>query len=36
LTGEGIALPAEDAAEVDRLAQSFEAELKPSGDVGGL
>jgi hypothetical protein len=34
LTGEGIALPAEDAAEVDRLARSFEAELKPSGDVG--
>ncbi len=34
LTGEGIALPAEDAAEVDRLQRSFEAELKPSSDFG--
>jgi hypothetical protein len=34
LTGEGVALPVEDLAEVERLHRSFEAELKPSGDLG--
>jgi hypothetical protein len=34
LTGAGVVLPAEDAAEVERLGRAFEAELKPSGDVG--
>ena len=34
LTGEGVTLPAEDAEEVERLQRSFEAELKPSGDLG--
>ena len=34
LTGDGIVLPAEDAAEVDRLYRSLEAELKPSREVG--
>ena len=34
LTGAGVALTVEDAAEVERLARSFEAELKPSGDLG--
>jgi hypothetical protein len=34
LTGGGIVLPAEDAAEVDRLSRSFETDLKPSGDLG--
>jgi hypothetical protein len=34
LTGDGIVMPAEDAAEVDRLYRSFEADLNPSGEVG--
>jgi hypothetical protein len=34
LTGEGIVLPNEDAAEVDRRLAAFEVELKPSGEVG--
>jgi hypothetical protein len=34
MTGNGIVLPVEDAAEVDRLHRSFEADLKPSGDLG--
>jgi hypothetical protein len=34
LTGAGIVLPNEDAAEVDRRFAAFEAELKPSGEVG--
>ena len=34
LTGEGIALPVENAAEVERLQRAFEAELKPSGELG--
>ena len=34
LTGAGVALTVEDAAEVERLARSFEAELQPSGDLG--
>ena len=34
MTGEGIILPVEDAAEVERLQRSFEAELQPSGDLG--
>ena len=36
LTGAGIALPVGDAAEVDRLQHSYEAELKPSGEVGRM
>ena len=36
LTGDGIVLPAEDAAEVDRLSRCLEAELKPSGEVGRI
>ena len=34
MTGEGVALTAENAPEVERLQRSFEAELKPSGDLG--
>jgi hypothetical protein len=34
LTGSGVALPAEDAAEVERRERSFGAELRPSGSVG--
>jgi hypothetical protein len=34
MTGEGVVLPNEDAAEVDRRLAAFEAELKPSGEVG--
>ncbi len=33
LTGEGIALPVEDAAEVERRLESFERDLKPKDDV---
>jgi hypothetical protein len=33
MTGAGIVLPNEDAAEVDRRFAAFEAELKPSGEV---
>ncbi|WP_435020178.1 hypothetical protein TA3x_001687 [Tundrisphaera sp. TA3] len=36
MTGAGIVLPKEDAAEVDRLTESFRAELKAEGDVGGV
>jgi hypothetical protein len=34
LTGEGVVLTLEDAAEVDRLQHSLESEMKPSGDLG--
>ena len=34
LTGAGVVLPNEDAAEVDRRLAAFEDELKPSGEVG--
>ena len=34
LTGEGVALTVEDAAEVERRFRDFEAELKPSGEMG--
>ncbi len=34
LTGEGIALPDEDAAEVDRRFAAFESELAPSTELG--
>lgn len=34
LTGEGIVIPEDDLAELDRRADAFEAELRPSGDVG--
>jgi hypothetical protein len=34
LTGAGIALPIEDAAEVDRLQRDLESEMKPSGELG--
>ena len=34
LTGEGVVLPNEDAAEVDRRLSAFQDELKPSGEVG--
>ena len=34
LTGAGIALPIEDAAEVDRLQRTLESEMKPSGELG--
>ena len=34
LTGQGIVIPEDDAAEVERRADAFEAELKPTGDVG--
>ena len=34
LTGEGVVLPNEDAAEVDRRLAAFEDELNPSGEVG--
>ncbi len=34
LTGAGIALPIEDAAEVDRLQRNLESEMKPSGELG--
>jgi hypothetical protein len=34
MTGEGIVLSNEDAAEVDRRLAAFEAELKPSGEIG--
>ena len=33
LTGEGVALPTEDAAEVDRRFESMQKELKPRGDL---
>jgi hypothetical protein len=35
LTGEGIALPTEDAAEVERRFKAMERELKPEGELGG-
>ena len=34
LTGEGVVLPNEDAAEVERRLSAFQDELKPSGEVG--
>ena len=34
LTGEGVVLPGEDAAEVDRLTAAFQSELKAPGEVG--
>ena len=34
MTGEGVVLPNEDAAEVDRRFAAFRDELKPSGEVG--
>jgi hypothetical protein len=34
LTGAGVVLPEEDAAEVERLSESFRTELKAEGDVG--
>ena len=34
LTGDGVVLPPEEAAEVDRLQRSCEVELKPAGEVG--
>ena len=34
LTGEGVVLPNEDAAEVERRLVAFEDELNPSGEVG--
>jgi hypothetical protein len=34
LTGAGVVLPNEDAAEVDRRFSAFQDELKPSGEVG--
>ena len=34
LTGEGVVLPNEDAAEVDRRLVAFQDELQPSGEVG--
>jgi hypothetical protein len=34
LTGQGIVLPNEDAAEVERRMAAFQEELKPSGEVG--
>jgi hypothetical protein len=34
LTGEGVVLPNEDAAEVERRFAAFQEELKPSGEVG--
>jgi hypothetical protein len=34
LTGDGVVLSSEEAAEVERLRQSFESELQPSGEVG--
>ncbi|WP_435016219.1 hypothetical protein TA3x_003783 [Tundrisphaera sp. TA3] len=34
MTGAGVVLPKEDAAEVERLADAFRAELKPEGEVG--
>ncbi|WP_435016925.1 hypothetical protein TA3x_004508 [Tundrisphaera sp. TA3] len=36
MTGAGIVLPAEDAAEVERLTEAFRAELKPEGEVGDV
>jgi hypothetical protein len=34
LTGAGIVLPIEDAAEVDRRQRTLESEMKPSGELG--
>jgi hypothetical protein len=34
LTGEGVVLPNEDAAEVERRLAAFQDELKPSGEIG--
>jgi hypothetical protein len=34
MTGEGVVLSNEDAAEVERRLAAFESELKPSGEVG--
>jgi hypothetical protein len=34
MTGEGIVLPNEDAAEVERRLAAFQDELKPTGEVG--
>src|SRR4051794_8951326 len=36
LTGEGIALPDEDAAEIDRRQRGLEADFKPSGEAGRI
>jgi hypothetical protein len=36
LTGEGIVLPEEDAAEVERLSIAFESEFKADGEVGKM
>jgi len=36
LTGDGVVLPEEDAAEVERLARAFRAELDPPGEVGDV
>ena len=36
LTGEGIALPTEDAAEVERRFEALEAEMNPNGELARL
>ncbi len=36
LTGDGVALPIEDAAEVERRFEGFAAELRPTGEVGAF
>ncbi len=36
LTGDGVALPIEDAAEVERRFDGFAAELRPTGEVGAF
>jgi hypothetical protein len=34
MTGEGVVMPNEDAAEVERRIAASEAKLNPSGEVG--
>jgi hypothetical protein len=36
LTGAGVVLPNEDAAEVERMFQGLEAQFRPSGEAGGV
>ena len=36
LTGDGVVMPEEDAAEVERLARALRDEMKPPGEVGEL
>ncbi len=36
LTGEGVVLPNEDAAEVERMFEGFEADFRPSDEMGRL